>query len=416
MSDQVRSFCEIKEFGKFLEKCLNQKVLDYTLKSLTKPGDNYGSIMQSVDVEVIGESDTEESEILHLVSKTAVTNPYLIEIFQPAFTFVKETHFYSDIIPAIEIFETMKNVPKTDRIDAFIPCPGSRISLNPDASCADADAVLLLENIKFQNYVNEDRHIGFDTETTMAILKTLAQFHAHCIAIRRMQPELFDAKISPYLKAVNLCPDDNDTKLVDGLCNELKFVDDLDPEFRIAIEEQLKICDKFGRDTTRTADTPYTTIVHRDLWTNNIMIKKDDIDVSVIKVKIYDFQLYFYQTFVCDLIFFLLTSVRSNDLTKHFKLFIRQYHLEFVNTMKLVNCPCDDYTFDKMWNEIKEKSKLELYHSLFMIKVVAVDESETPLSLDDVTPDTFLTDESPSKAILNRWKCILAIFKDNGLI
>lgn len=66
-----------------------------------------------------------------------------------------------------------------------------------------------------------------------------------------------------------------------------------------------------------------------------------------IKIKIYDFQLYFYQSFVHDLIFFLLTSVRPDDLAKDFKLFIQCYHAEFVKTLKLVNCPLDDYTFEK---------------------------------------------------------------------
>lgn len=42
-----------------------------------------------------------------------------------------------------------------------------------DAIIADPDAVLLLENIKFQNYINEDRCIGFDNDATMAILKVL---------------------------------------------------------------------------------------------------------------------------------------------------------------------------------------------------------------------------------------------------
>lgn len=69
-----------------------------------------------------------------------------------------------------------------------------------------------------------------------------------------------------------------------------------------------------------------------------------------------------------------------------------------------------------MWKEIKEKSKLELSHALFMVKVVAADESETPSSLDEVTPDTFFKDQSPSKAILNRWKCILDIYKNHELI
>lgn len=40
-----------------------------------------------------------------------------------------------------------------------------------DAQSADSDAVLMLENVKFQNYVNGDKLIGFDTDETLAILK-----------------------------------------------------------------------------------------------------------------------------------------------------------------------------------------------------------------------------------------------------
>lgn len=64
-----------------------------------------------------------------MVSKTAVMNPYLIEIFQPAITFVKEIRFYSDIIPAVQEFEILSNVPSEKRLDAFITHIGSRISL-----------------------------------------------------------------------------------------------------------------------------------------------------------------------------------------------------------------------------------------------------------------------------------------------
>lgn len=40
------------------------------------------------------------------------------------------------------------------------------------------------------------------------------------------------------------------------------------------IDHQLRIGMDFSRDINRTVDTPYTTVVHRDLWLNNIMIKK----------------------------------------------------------------------------------------------------------------------------------------------
>lgn len=147
------------------------------------------------------------------------------------------------------------------------------------------------------------------------------------------------------------------------------MVKNLTPKVRVDIEKQLKTCFKFTKDTRRADDTPFTTIAHRDLWINNIMIKKSMnkkkrqtnpltisiviviifafLDDTEVEAKIYDFQLYFYQTFVCDLILFLFTSVCCADLAKKFETFIHVYHTEFTKTMKLVNCPLDDYSYDK---------------------------------------------------------------------
>lgn len=40
-----------------------------------------------------------------------------------------------------------------------------------DAKIADIDALLLLKNVKFNNFVNADRLVGFNTEETMAVMK-----------------------------------------------------------------------------------------------------------------------------------------------------------------------------------------------------------------------------------------------------
>lgn len=72
-----------------------------------------------------------QTETLYLVSKTSVVDPSYVQVFQPAITFVKENRFYSDIIPAIKYFEEISNVPDADRVDAFVKCFGSRISLDP---------------------------------------------------------------------------------------------------------------------------------------------------------------------------------------------------------------------------------------------------------------------------------------------
>lgn len=58
------------------------------------------------------------------------------------------------------------------------------------------------------------------------------------------------------------------------MCSELSFIEGLDAKRRATIEHQFHICNRFAITTDRVVDTPYTTIVHRDLWTNNIMIKR----------------------------------------------------------------------------------------------------------------------------------------------
>lgn len=47
------ALCEIRNFVNFLKDCLRQTVLEYKLKPLTNPGENYASVLQSVEVKVI---------------------------------------------------------------------------------------------------------------------------------------------------------------------------------------------------------------------------------------------------------------------------------------------------------------------------------------------------------------------------
>lgn len=73
MSDQIRCSFEIQQFRSFLEKCLKTKVLEYSLKPLTKPGDNYGSIMQSVDVKMLVTEDGNKVNSIHSKIKRCET-------------------------------------------------------------------------------------------------------------------------------------------------------------------------------------------------------------------------------------------------------------------------------------------------------------------------------------------------------
>lgn len=141
---------------------------------------------------------------------------------------------------------------------------------------------------------------------------------------------------------------------------------------RTAFEFQLEIGKEFFENNERSSDTPYATFRHNDVWIKNFMIKRGiaiykchkvarleiaghiiirilfaDEAEKPIKVKILDFQLYSYDSFAMDLLQFLFFTVRIDDLRMHFKSFVEYYLVEFVNVLRIVNCPLDDYTNEK---------------------------------------------------------------------
>lgn len=48
---------QIVHLREFLENCLGRKILDYSLQTMTKPGDNYGSIIHALTVTLISADD-----------------------------------------------------------------------------------------------------------------------------------------------------------------------------------------------------------------------------------------------------------------------------------------------------------------------------------------------------------------------
>lgn len=60
---------EIRDLKQFLEKCLKSTVVEYKLANLTKPGESYGSKIQSLEVAVVDADNN--------VSKYAAKNRFL---------------------------------------------------------------------------------------------------------------------------------------------------------------------------------------------------------------------------------------------------------------------------------------------------------------------------------------------------
>lgn len=68
------------------------------------------------------------------------------------------------------------------------------------------------------------------------------------------------------------------------------------------------------------------------------------------KVKFFDFQLTTYDSFVNDLIFFLYTSVNEIVRKQNMEHFVQHYYKHFYQTLEILDCPLDHYTYEKYVN------------------------------------------------------------------
>lgn len=64
-------------------------------------------------------------------------------------------------------------------------------------------------------------------------------------------------------------------------------------------------------------------------------------------VKFLDYQLMAYDSFANDLVFFLFSSVNDTVRKTHIEHFFKHYHEHLYKTLKLLQCPLGDYTYEK---------------------------------------------------------------------
>lgn len=208
---------EIENFEEIIDPYLKEKglkLLSYKSRFLTNPGENYGSTMLGITMNV-QKSDGNIKEF-ECVAKLPPMLQEFWEMFQPENTFITETKFYTVLAPEFKKLQIEAGILKNDIIDIFPKCYGFRFNLNTksynnnDDEKVDKNATLVLENLMTCGYKCGDRFQGFDYEHTLIILRDLAYFHALSVALRKLKPELFQTKIKPFIKKLDFGENMND--------------------------------------------------------------------------------------------------------------------------------------------------------------------------------------------------------------
>ncbi|XP_026834715.1 uncharacterized protein LOC6542772 isoform X2 [Drosophila erecta] len=266
---------EIKNLQQVIEPHLPEGcTLDsYSSCYLTKPGDNYGSIMLSVQAKVRS-ADGAIRDLPLIAKLPPLTNDLYWQIFQPERTCITENAVYQYLAPELDKLQLESGILPAHIFDGFPRYYGSRISLDTRTSKVDRDAVLVQENVTMRGYRAGNRHRPYNLAETVLILHYLAQYHALPIALRLKKPQVFEDCVRPYFKKFNVNSniDQAELEIINNeILKDIKAVASDERDVN-RVKELLGIFQAL-QPSKEVDDGPFTTLVHGDLWINNLMLK-----------------------------------------------------------------------------------------------------------------------------------------------
>lgn len=241
--------------------------------------------------------------------------------------FSKEIEIYRDIIPKFTKLYADKGV--------FINFAPKMYTLSRNPGVEN----VVLEDLKPKGFVNADRLKGLDQEHVESVLKLMAKYHAASAVSFENNgpyPESFTAGIyTPIMR-----------NIFEEFSISLKSV--LDEVLR----EKYENGEYFAKKVIRTVDdfvdklmdagkvdyNSFNVLNHGDCWCNNIMFKYNS-DGKLEDTLFVDYQVPKYGPPAFDLYYFILSSARFDIKLEKFDYFIKFYHDNLVENLKLLEYP-----------------------------------------------------------------------------
>ncbi|GJQ85195.1 hypothetical protein Trydic_g13038 [Trypoxylus dichotomus] len=352
---------ELKHLKELLVPYLNSNrktFVSYKCRRLLEEGENYGSIMLEVKINLL--NDKEEQETLKCVAKLVPTNSVIWNLFNIPRTFKKEAAIYNKIVPLLNKFIEEH---EGEELDFFAKYLGSRISLNDCAKEVDADAVLVLENLSERGYINCNKYMGINLETTYLLLENLAKLHATFIAFRLSNPAIFETIRPILIKDIHYNPT---TAQFNELVNSLIAAASKNGECLPLLPRMERALRNYKKPDQLTVREAFSSIIHGDLWTNNFMVKFDD--GKPVEAVFLDFQLVHFNSIHHDIIFFLYMNPNLQVLQEHLDKLIDYYYDVFIGTLKKLNCGTELFAYSNYIELFAEAAEeLQFFHLLLVM-------------------------------------------------
>ncbi|KAK7791707.1 hypothetical protein R5R35_000282 [Gryllus longicercus] len=387
-------------------------VTDCTSRNATAAGENYGSSLFLLTVNILNNN---VHQIHHIIAKLLPPTQFLREVFNVDVTFEKEINLYKLVYPAYLEMQQECGLEKHEIVNLVPPFYGARIS-PMRSSITDFDAVLLMGNLKVQNYQIADRLSGLDLKHCELVMQSLASFHALGVALREKKPVIFKETVLKTTTHFHI-----GVKGEDEVQERKTFMETLVknvPECRCYFEKMIKHFESHLKVENKSlAKEPFATVVHNDLWTNNMLFKYEEgsQNRSLLDMKLLDFQVTLFCSPVRDIIFFLYSSAQKEVVENYYDHLINIYYESFVNLLKKLKCDIERFSKTAFLEEINTFAPTQLFHTLFMLAVIYAQDDETE-DLHELTSKDHMFEVGRTEVCRRKIISIIQDFERKGWI
>ncbi|XP_017007430.3 uncharacterized protein [Drosophila takahashii] len=288
-----------------------------------KPGENYSTIMLRLHFEV--ELSDHTTENVSYMLKTPHDFEMYREILKKNNMFVVERDVFLQVVPELE------KMYKDAGLEVQFAAKAYEIQAPDD--------YVLLQDLGPFGFKNVDRLVGLDMAHTKSVLKKMAQWHAASANRLHLKGPYTQNYLQPtYSDTMR----DNIEQVAETLGKYLLKCLPLYEGYEEYSEAVHKIQPKmveriYAMNTPDPED--FNALNHGDCWTNNIMFRYEDENPVPAETYFVDLQLPRVTCVAFDLMYFLLGSTQFDIQLSQFDFFIKYYHDQLVEHLRLLKYP-----------------------------------------------------------------------------
>ncbi|XP_045114525.1 uncharacterized protein LOC123506478 [Portunus trituberculatus] len=350
------------------DKGTTAQLTAWRIVDFTKKGDNYASVVTSVEVKY--EFDGKSSEVVYVVKINTGKTIGGENIFDTFFQ--KECNFFLDIAPDInsvlkEIGHTEINVPKCFYI-----------------SLEERKEVIFLEDLRARGYKMADRKQGLDKAHTTLVLRELARLHAASLLLQNKIPDEHFGEKYPLLKI--------------GLAYFLQNYSSLRKIFENSVTFTKDIIERVGGYERLSAWTdtiiPYIVdildqmgcgepkvVCHGDCWINNLLFRYSETGYPE-DVMLLDLQMTYLSVPAADLNYLLYSSMTGDVRKPNIEAFLGSYYTTFKDVME-AGGKTVPFTQTQLFKDFRDRNVAGLLFAIIFLPVMVFETEEVESSKDN---------------------------------